>query len=123
MLGNPGRVACDEAVRKVLKEAMEAEGRPEPRRFRRATDDDQWLVHQPFVSVLLPGTVQSVKVLWGISGDLWVESDAKALEGCVKGIRESQPRKKKVKGSPKKKRKKRASDFSRSFRSYAVGRL
>ncbi|CAE7256773.1 unnamed protein product [Symbiodinium sp. CCMP2592] len=75
--------ACQESLKRVIKEAAEAEGTPIPQKIRAATQQDEYLAGRT-VQVLAPAVQNAdgdevhaehqMTMLWGIKGEqLWVE--------------------------------------------------
>ncbi|CAE7357935.1 unnamed protein product [Symbiodinium sp. CCMP2592] len=75
--------ACQESLKRVIKEAAEAEGTPIPQKIRAATQQDEYLAGRT-VQVLAPAVQNAdgdevhaehqMRMLWGIKGEqLWVE--------------------------------------------------
>eukprot|EP00439_Symbiodinium_sp_Y106_P081249 s52_g20.t1 len=114
--------ACDSAVKKVILEAAEAEGKPPPAKIRAAQAEDEFLVGGSVVldvpdiynkdnedEVVEPG--RQLRVLWGVKGEIWVELTEANLRYVRQAIRHSTPfvqqRSKRCKGSPGRRAKKR----------------
>ncbi|CAE7872584.1 unnamed protein product, partial [Symbiodinium sp. KB8] len=90
--------ACDSAVKKVIVEAAEAEGKPVPKRIRPARDDDQFLIGKTVMldcpevrnkedEVLEPA--RQINFLWGTKSDLFMELTEANLSYVRHAIKES----------------------------------
>ncbi|CAE7038267.1 unnamed protein product [Symbiodinium sp. CCMP2592] len=115
------REACDAAVRKIIADAAEAEGKPVPPRIRPAREEDQFLVGKTVMldcpdildqhdQVLQPA--RQIQFLWGTTSDLFMELNEDNLAYIRCAIKESAPfiqqpskRRSKLQGSPKRLRK------------------
>ena len=110
------RSACNAALRAVVVEAA-AEGQAAaPKKFRPATDADQWLAGRTVIvdapAIHEDGQCKAdarhIKMLWGVKGhDLWVELTKANLEYARAAIKVSPPYEPEKKASPKRKRRRR----------------
>ncbi|CAE6937664.1 unnamed protein product [Symbiodinium sp. CCMP2592] len=92
--------ACDAAVRKVITEAAEAEGKPLPKRIRQAREEDQFLIGKT-VTIFCPEirnnedevlqAPKEIQFLWGTKSDLFMELNADNLDYIRAAIKESTP--------------------------------
>ena len=114
--------ACNAAVKQVIEQAADAEGVPRPAKIRAATQEDEFLCGRTIV-VSAPAVVKedveiqaprSLRLLWAVRGDLWLELTSGNLEYIRHAIQASTPYQQPVskravqaKGSPGKKRRKR----------------
>ncbi|CAE7255754.1 GIP [Symbiodinium sp. CCMP2592] len=90
--------ACNAAVRKVIIEACEAENKEKPAKIRLAQQQDEFLVGSS-VSVEVPAIhdsdqavieePRSLRLLWAIRGDLWMELTEGNLRYVRKAVRNS----------------------------------
>ena len=74
--------ACDAAVKKVIIEAAQAEGKEPPAKIRQARPEDEFLIGSSVV-IDVPSIcdennemleeARQLRVLWAVKGDLWVE--------------------------------------------------
>ena len=91
--------ACNQAIRKVIEDGAEAEGSKKPEKIRKATQEDEFVAGR-IVTIEVPPVEQdgavveparSLRVLWGIRGDLWIELTAENLSYIRHAILNSAP--------------------------------
>ena len=91
--------ACDQAIRKVIEDGAEAEGSKKPDKIRKATQEDEFVAGRTVTIEVPPvecdGAVvepaRSLRVLWGIRGDVWVELSTENLSYIRHAILNSPP--------------------------------
>ena len=111
--------ACDAAVKKVIIEAAQAEGKEPPAKIRQARPEDEFLIGSSVI-IDVPSIcdenneileeARQLRVLWAVKGDLWVELTEDNLRYVRHAIRQSEPfvqtrTKRAAKSSPKRHRK------------------
>ncbi|CAE7472204.1 unnamed protein product [Symbiodinium sp. KB8] len=116
--------ACNQALKKVMEQAAEAEGVPLPSKIRQATAQDAFVAGQSVV-IQAPAILNEdgdeieeerpIRVLWGVRGqDLWMEATEDVIRYFIAGVKHSKPyeqpvskRAKQGKGASPKKRRRR----------------
>ena len=93
--------ACNQALKKVMEQAAQAEGVPLPGKLRPATAQDKFVAGQTVV-VEAPAILDdegnqvmeetSIRMLWGVRGhDLWVEATEEVINYVIEGVKHSKP--------------------------------
>eukprot|EP00439_Symbiodinium_sp_Y106_P082018 s1148_g21.t1 len=111
--------ACDAAVKRVIIEAAQAEGKEPPAKIRQARPEDEFLIGSS-VMIDVPEIhdennemleeARQLRVLWAVKGDLWMELTEANLRYVRHAIKQSEPHvqnrsKRSAKSSPKRQRK------------------